>query len=136
MKILVVHRQEVVADQIRSILRDNNPVVIHCDSGFDGLLTSRIENFDLIICGIDLPVVTGFEMVRAIRNNSINRKVAVIMMAEELNYKTDHLGTALGVAGMLVQNDMDEKLGRIVKDAFFTKATRRGGAVNASLTST
>jgi hypothetical protein len=31
MKILVVHRQKLVADQIKLVLRDNSPVVIHTD---------------------------------------------------------------------------------------------------------
>lgn len=133
MKILVVHRQELVADQIKLILKDNSPVVVYCDSGFDGLLTSRIECFDLIICSIDLPVVTGFEMIRAIRNNSRNKKVPVIMMGDELNHKTDHLGNALGVAAMLVQNEIDQKLGDVVNDTFFSRITRGGVPVNASL---
>lgn len=133
MKILVVHRQELVADQIKLILKDNSPVVVYCGSGFDGLLTSRIECFDLIICGIDLPVVTGFEMIRAIRNNSRNRKVPVIMMGDELNHKTSHLGNALGVAAMLVENEMDQKLGGVVHDTFFFRTTRGGFPVNASL---
>ena len=74
MKILVVHRQKKTVDQIKSVLSRCNPVVLHTESGLDGLLTSRIEHFDVIICGTDLPVVTGFELVRSIRTNSINRE--------------------------------------------------------------
>lgn len=134
MKILVVHRQGQVADQIRLILQDNNPVVIHCDSGFDGLLTSRIECFDMIICGTDLPVVTGFEMIRAVRNGSLNRKAPVIMLAAELNHKTSHLGNALGVSGMIEENAMNEKLGQIVNYAFtHVKTTTPGLMINPSL---
>src|SRR5690606_8542594 len=69
MKILVVHRQKLTVDTIKSVLSGRNPVVRHTESGLDGLLTSRIEHFDLIICGTDLPVVTGFELVRSIRTN-------------------------------------------------------------------
>ena len=72
MKILVAHRQKQTVEAIRSVLSSVNPVVLHTESGLDGLLTSRIEHFDVIICGTDLPVVTGFEMVRSLRTNSIN----------------------------------------------------------------
>jgi DNA-binding response OmpR family regulator len=117
MKILVVHRQKLVADQIKSALNDNSPVVIHTDSGLDGLLTSRIESFDLIICGTDLPVVTGFELVRSIRTNSVNKNVPVIFIADMVDAKTEHLGNALGVAGMVATHDVDDRLAGIVNDS-------------------
>jgi CheY-like chemotaxis protein len=116
MKILVVHRQKLVVDQIRSVLHGNSPVVIHTDSGLDGLLTSRIESFDLIICGTDLPVITGFELVRSIRTNSVNKNVPVIFIADNVDAKTEHLGNALGVAGMLATSDVDIRLAEIVQE--------------------
>jgi len=116
MKILVVHRQKDTVDQIKSVLSGCNPVVRHTESGLDGLLTSRIEHFDLIICGTDLPVVTGFELVRSIRTHSVNRNTPVIFIADQVDEKTQHLGNALGVAGMLVKQEVDNKLAVIVNE--------------------
>jgi DNA-binding response OmpR family regulator len=116
MKILVVHRQKMVLDQVKSVLQDNNAVVRFTDSGLDGLLTSRIESFDLIICGTDLPVITGFELVRSIRTNSLNKKTPVIFVADELDAKTEHLGNALGVAAMLVTQEFSGRLHQVVAD--------------------
>ena len=116
MKILVVHRQKETVDSIKSVLSGCNPVVRHTESGLDGLLTSRIEHFDLIICGTDLPVVTGFELVRSIRTHSVNRNTPVIFLADEMDAKTEHLGNALGVAGMLVTRDVDAKLAPMVTE--------------------
>ncbi|MBT1707018.1 response regulator [Fulvivirgaceae bacterium PWU5] len=101
--------------QIKSVLSGCNPVVLHTESGLDGLLTSRIEHFDLIICGTDLPVVTGFELVRSIRTHSVNRNTPVIFIADEVNEKTLHLGNALGVAATLVERDVDDQLADIVQ---------------------
>ncbi|MBT1689367.1 response regulator [Dawidia soli] len=116
MKILVVHRQKDTVVQIKSVLSGCNPVVLHTESGLDGLLTSRIEHFDLIICGTDLPVVTGFELVRSIRTHSVNRNTPVIFIADEVNEKTLHLGNALGVAATLVERDVDDRLANIVQE--------------------
>ena len=116
MKILVVHRQKNTVDVIQSVLRERNPVVLQTESGLDGLLTSRIEHFDLIICGTDLPVVTGFELVRSIRTHSVNRNTPVIFIADEVNEKTLHLGNALGVAATLVERDVDDRLADIVQE--------------------
>ena len=114
MKILVVHRQKETVVLIKSVLSGCNPVVLHTESGLDGLLTSRIEHFDLIICGTDLPVITGFELVRSIRTNSVNRNTPVVFLADQLDEKTEHLGNALGVAAMLMIQDVDNKLAGIV----------------------
>ncbi len=80
MKVLVVHRQSSVLESIKTQL--GQWYVRQATSGLDGLLASRMERFDLILCGMDLPVVTGIEMARAIRNFSYNRKVPIILLAD------------------------------------------------------
>jgi DNA-binding response OmpR family regulator len=116
MKILVVHRQKLIVEQIKSVITDNSAVVMHCDSGLDGLLACRVEVFDLIICGTDLPVITGFELVRSIRTNSVNKNIPVIFIADQVDAKTEHLGNALGVAGMLAVRDMDNRLADMIQE--------------------
>ncbi len=130
MKILVVHRQKMVVDQVKSVLQGNSPVVTHTDSGLDGLLTSRIETFDLIICGTDLPVITGFELVRSIRTNSVNKTVPVIFLADQLDAKTEHLGNALGVAGMLAVQDVDDQLAGIVQDQVKPESVKNWNSIS------
>jgi len=116
MKILVVHRQKNTVDVIQSVLSERNPVVLQKESGLDGLLTSRIEHFDLIICGTDLPVVTGFELIRSIRTNSVNRNTPVIFLSDKIDGKTQQLGDALGVEATLLLEDVSHRLADIVKE--------------------
>ena len=124
LKILVVHRQNLVVDQVKSVLQDNTAVVRFTDSGLDGLLTSRIESFDLIICGIDLPVITGFELVRSVRTNSRNKKTPVIFVADQLDEKTEHLSSALGVAATLITQEFAYRLPRVVSETVKTEPDR------------
>ena len=114
MKILVVHRQTKTVDRIKSVLSSCNPVVLHTESGLDGLLTSRIEHFDVIICGTDLPVVTGFELIRSVRTNSINRQTPVIIVCDEIDEKTVHLSQALDVLAILPDKELDGRITEIV----------------------
>lgn len=125
MKILVVHRQKKTVDLIKSVLSSCNPVVLHTESGLDGLLTSRIEHFDVIISGTDLPVVTGFELIRSVRTNSINRNTPVIFISDEVDEKTQHLGNALGVAAMLALKDVDIRLADIVSEQVKTEPDKK-----------
>src|SRR5688572_3059924 len=116
MKILVVHRQKNTVDVIQSVLSEKNPVVLQTESGLDGLLTSRIEHFDLIICGTDLPVVTGFELIRSIRTNSVNRDTPVIFLSDKIDDKAEHLSNALGVEALLLMDDINHRLAGLVHD--------------------
>lgn len=116
MKILVVHRQKEVIEQVKSVLQTNESIIRFSDSGLDGLLAARIESFDLIICSTDLPVITGFELVRSLRTNSVNKNTPVVFLADFVDEKTTHLGNALGVTGMLALKEMNERLPLIVNE--------------------
>ena len=114
MKILVAHRQKQTVEAIRSVLSSVNPVVLHTESGLDGLLTSRIEHFDVIICGTDLPVVTGFELVRSIRTHSLNRDTPVIFVTDKIEEKMIPLSSALRALSMLGIEDIESTLYELV----------------------
>lgn len=114
MKILVVHREVTVSHQVKSILHDSETVVRYYNSGLDGLLAIRVEVFDLIICGTDLPVITGFELIRSVRTHSINALTPVVFIADELSRKSEYLANALGVAGTLVRSTIERELASLV----------------------
>jgi CheY-like chemotaxis protein len=80
MKVLVVHRQESILQSIKEQMK--SWYIKSFTSGLDGLIASKLENFDLILCAQNLPVVTGIELVRSIRNLSMNTHTPVILLAE------------------------------------------------------
>jgi CheY-like chemotaxis protein len=80
MKVLVVHRDEAVLESIKGQL--GHWYVEAYGNGLEGLMAAKMSLFDLILCGQDLPVVTGIEMVRSIRNLSFNRRTPVILLAD------------------------------------------------------
>lgn len=109
MKVLVVHKQKEIIEQVRSVL--SNGFIIHSsDSGLDGLLISRIQMFDLIICCTDLPVITGYEMIRSIRTNSMNRNTPVLFLSDLVDEKVEYLANALHVEALLQNAELSEGL--------------------------
>lgn len=72
LKVLVVHRHASVTDDIKKQFDRAGWLVHLAHSGLDGLLAARKESFGLILSVVDLPVITGIEMMRAIRNFSFN----------------------------------------------------------------
>lgn len=110
MKILVVHRQATVLNQVKDVLQDNQTIIRYYASGLDGLLAARAEEFEIIVCGTDLPVITGYELIRSLRNQSINSSAAVVFIADEIDDKSVHLGKALGVTAVLSYDTMSSDL--------------------------
>jgi len=80
LKVLVVHQQVSVANEIKKQFDRAGWLVHLAHSGLDGLLTARNESFGLILSVIDLPVITGIEMMRAIRNFSPNLQTPAIFI--------------------------------------------------------
>ncbi|MFZ5999824.1 MAG: response regulator [Bacteroidota bacterium] len=117
MKILVVHPNPKVVDQLLAKL-GRELAIKHHTSGLDGLFTSRLEKFDLIICGTELPIVTGYELIRAVRTYSVNRQTPVIFLADEVDEKAEKLGHALGVASLLGSQDTPSQLPTLVDEQF------------------
>ncbi len=115
MKILVVHRQKEVFKQVKSVLR-NNPIIRFSDSGLDGLLAARIEWFDLIICGTDLPVITGFEMIRSLRTYSANKNTSVVFIADNVTEAVQQLSKGLGSEVTLGLGEVNTRLANVVNE--------------------
>jgi len=107
MKILVVHRQSNIVEEIKSALDHYQPVVRYYQSGLDGLIASRMERFNLIMCSTDLPVITGFELVRSLKTISVNSTTPVVLLADELNDKVKHMGSLLGVTGLMRDKELE-----------------------------
>lgn len=115
MKALVVHRQDRVVEMVRAVLCKHNPNVTYTSSGLDALLTSRVEAFDLIVCGTDLPVVTGFELIRSLRTNSVNRNTPVVFITDVPDARALHLAQVLGVENQMQVSEIGDKLDDVLK---------------------
>jgi DNA-binding response OmpR family regulator len=87
MKVLVVHPQEEILKSIRAQM--DRWYVETCTTGLDGLIAAKTVTFDLILCAQDLAVITGVEMVRSIRNLSVNRNTPVVFLAD--GHESDEL---------------------------------------------
>jgi DNA-binding response OmpR family regulator len=78
MKVLLVHTDSEVINEVKSFL--GLCIVHYASDGADGLFAGRVEEYDIIVTALDLPLITGMEMVRALRNLSQNNKTPVIFI--------------------------------------------------------
>lgn len=82
MKILVVHAKQSTCEEVKLLLSKFNPEIYFANDGIDGLYRIRERCFDLIICGLELPLISGIELVRTARNSHMGREVPVLFLSE------------------------------------------------------
>jgi DNA-binding response OmpR family regulator len=109
-KVLVVHRQEGLLEEVKSVLEKFEPEVRQLECGIDGLQAAKLEHFDLILSGTDLPLITGFEMVRAIRNLSKNCFTPVIFLTDRLDGSHNDLSKQLKGLGIIGTRNLGANL--------------------------
>ena len=116
-RVLVVHRQEVMLEEVKSALLRREPYVRHFQCGFDGLQAAKLEEFDLILSGTDLPLITGFELIRSIRNLSKNSLTPVIFISDALSERHQSLNRQLKGLGIIGRSNLRANLDFILDDS-------------------
>jgi two-component system response regulator PilR (NtrC family) len=77
-RILIVEDEQSVADALRIIMEDEGCDVSVASSGLDGLEQYAHHEFDLAITDVNLPDVSGLEVLRRLRESVPPRPVIVI----------------------------------------------------------
>ena len=80
MQVLVIEDEEDVRLNIVEILESGGFEPIDAADGRVGLAIAQAQHPDLIICDIKMPIVSGFELTKAIRQNFSRDEVKLIMM--------------------------------------------------------
>ncbi|HCM76245.1 MAG TPA: hypothetical protein DIS90_07675 [Cytophagales bacterium] len=113
LRVLVVHRQVSVASDIKKQFDSAGWLVHMAQSGLDGLLAARKESFSLILSAIDLPVITGIEMVRGIRNFSFNVNTPAVFI--DFKPEGDYETILNKLNASLYKGNMDDLSSLIIK---------------------
>ena len=87
LKILVIEDEFNLADIIATKLKECMYSVDISLNGEDGLYKALSSVYDLIILDIMLPKINGIEILKEIRNNSINTKVIMLTAKSSLDDK-------------------------------------------------
>ena len=79
-KVLIVEDQYLISLQLLHILRSWYPSisVITADNGTEGLLKTRQTRPDLIITDLAMPMMDGYDMVKAIRQEQNDKSIPII----------------------------------------------------------
>lgn len=106
--ILVVDDEPLVRLALKSISRWEEygyTIKGEAENGKEALEILKVEEIDIIICDINMPIMNGLELIQEIKSQNLCDKIIVLSAYNEYNYL--RAAFRLGVSDYILKNDMD-----------------------------
>lgn len=88
---------------------------VQAANGFEALRMLPRESIDLVLTDINMPDITGLELLSFIRNNPLYRELPVVIISTEGSRKDIDRGLSLGANEYLVKPFIPQKLLELVQ---------------------
>lgn len=102
-KILVVDDEDSVREIYRHEFLNNGYSVVVAADGEEGLLKAGEETPDIVLLDIMLPKMSGIEVLRALKENELTKKIPVLLLTNLGEETIIKEGFELGADGYLLK---------------------------------
>ncbi|HCF30274.1 MAG TPA: response regulator [Cyanobacteria bacterium UBA11049] len=102
-KILVIEDEALVRANILDLLESEDFDTISADNGFIGALWAQEHLPDLIICDVMMPEVNGYEVINALRQETITARIPFIFLTAMADKSDIRQGMELGADDYLTK---------------------------------
>ena len=80
-KILIIEDDEENLKLFSTILRHNGHVTLEAKNGMEGIRLAMVENPNLILVDVHMPVMNGFEVLKIIKSKPSTKNIPVIALS-------------------------------------------------------
>jgi two-component system chemotaxis response regulator CheY len=117
-RFLVVDDFSTMRRVIRGLLKDMGfGNVEEADDGVAALARLKSRPFDFVVCDIGMPIMSGIELLKAVRGDATLRHLPVLMVTAEARKDDIVLAVQHGAAGYLVKPFTKEALEERIRKA-------------------
>ncbi len=92
MRVLLIEDDSATAQSIELMLKSDGFNVYTTDLGEEGIDLGKIYDYDLILLDLNLPDMSGMEVLRQLRNSKINTPVMILSGTAEIDTKVKSFG--------------------------------------------
>lgn len=85
------------------------------ENGAMGLEIAKQMHFDLIISDINMPIMNGFELLEALRNQQEYKFTPILMLTTEASAEMKEQGKQLGATGWIIKPFDPEKILKVIE---------------------
>ena len=120
MKIIIVDDMVTMRRIVKNVLKQLGfSNIDEAENGQDGLQKLKSSKYDFVVSDWNMPVMTGIDMLRAIRADEQLKAIPVLMVTAEAQQKNLVEAVQAGVSNYIVKpftaETMQEKLAKIFK---------------------
>ncbi len=102
-KILAVDDSISIRQMVSHTLKEAGYEVETANDGSDALKKSERTKFDVVISDVNMPIMGGFDLVRAMRKNPTYKFTPILMLTTETSTEKKMEGKSAGATGWLVK---------------------------------
>ncbi|MEZ8823921.1 response regulator [Vibrio amylolyticus] len=114
-KILAVDDSISIRQMVSHTLKDAGYEVETANDGSDALKKAQLTKFDVVISDVNMPIMGGFDLVRAIRGKPQYKFIPILMLTTETSTEKKQEGKSAGATGWLVKPFNPETLLKTLK---------------------
>ncbi|AXX93698.1 DNA-binding response regulator [Malaciobacter molluscorum LMG 25693] len=87
MKILVIEDDEKIVNFLKKGLEEETYIVDYCLNGDEGIYLATVNEYDLILLDIMIPVKDGIEVCKTLRKSNINTPIIMLTAKDSIEDK-------------------------------------------------
>ena len=113
-RVLAVDDSLTIRQLIKMTLSRAGYEIVEAEDGAKGLQKASAETFDLVLSDINMPVMTGIEMLRSLRKLTQYKFTPIVLVTTESQPEKKQEGKAAGATGWIVKPFEPEQLLAVV----------------------
>jgi two-component system chemotaxis response regulator CheY len=103
-KVLVVDDSRSVRDSLFELLSSGGYDVVTAEDGLDGVeRIERTTDLSLVICDVNMPRLTGMDLLRRVKSQPAYAKLPILMLTTEGRAEVIREAKQLGACGWIVK---------------------------------
>jgi two-component system alkaline phosphatase synthesis response regulator PhoP len=118
-KVLVVDNEIHIVHVVSIKLRNNGYDVLSSENGVEAFELACREKPDIIVTDYQMPMMTGLELVRKLRENEATRNIPVIMLTARTIALEDGKNSDLEISAFLSKPFSPKELLRSIEDILY-----------------
>ncbi|MEI6704966.1 MAG: diguanylate cyclase, partial [Deltaproteobacteria bacterium] len=84
-RILIVDDEPRICSSLRLLLEDAGRIILECTTGNEALTILKSQEIDLVLLDINLPDISGLDVMEWITNNNISTSVIIVSADEQID---------------------------------------------------
>jgi chemosensory pili system protein ChpA (sensor histidine kinase/response regulator) len=108
--ILVVDDSLSVRKYLNGLLSEKGFSILTAKNGLEGLNLLKDKKFDLIITDLEMPQVSGYELIETIRSDEQHNETPIIVLTGRASEDFRNLTTELGANAYIIKPFKDQEL--------------------------